>query len=359
MNRSLDACRWVYNKTLEARKAAWEERKESLSYYTAKRLIPVWKQDNPFLNDAYSQCLQQAAERVDLAYRAFFKRNKDGAGYPRFKGWRYYRSFTYTQSGFAVHGDCVKLSKIGYVAIELHRPIEGVVKTATVSRDRLNRWYVSFSCEVEARPLPPTDKVVGVDLGLATFATFSDDSEPVERQRFFKRDEKALKRMQRRIQAAAKGSPERKKLVRALNHIHERVANRRRDFAHKAARELVNRYQLIVFEDLSVKDMQADNFRSMNRSIADAAWSQFVGLTETKAKEAGRTVVKVQPRNTTQSCSGCGEIVRKSLSERQHNCSHCGLSLSRDENAARNILARGLASIGSQTVEAPEFIRGE
>lgn len=359
MTRSLDACRWVYNKTLEARKTAWEERKESLSYYTAKRLIPVWKQEHEFLSDAYSQCLQQAAERVDLAYQAFFKRNKQGAGHPRFKGWRYYRSFTYTQSGFAVHGDCVKLSKIGYVRIQLHRPLEGVVKTATVSHDRLNRWYVSFSCEVEAQPLPATDKVVGVDLGLETFATFSDGSDPVERQRFMKRDERDLKRVQRRLSAAPKGSAERAKWLKALNHIHERVANRRRDFAHKTARELVNRYQLIVFEDLSVKDMQADNYRSMNRSIADVAWSQFVSLTEAKAREAGRTLIKVDPRNTTQVCSGCGQMVRKGLSQRLHVCPHCDLNLSRDENAARNILARGLASVGNHPVEAPAFRRGE
>lgn len=320
LNKSLDACRFVYNQTLEVRKTAWEKRRESVSYYQAKRLIPLWKKEHTFLSDAHSQCLQQAAERVDLAYQAFFRRCKSGEeekGHPRFKGWRYYRSFTFTQSGFKVFDDCVQLSKIGYVRTVLHRPIEGVIKTATVSRDRLNRWYISFSCEVEAQPLPATYKVVGVDLGLASFATLSDGRE-IERKRFMKRDEKALKRMQQRVSAAPKGSSERKRLVKALNHIHERIANRRRDFAHKEARKLVDRYQVIVFENLSVKEMQADNTRSMNRSIADAAWSQFVCLTEAKARGAGRTIIKVDPRNTTQACSGCGEVVRKGLSERRH-----------------------------------------
>ena len=153
--------------------------------------------------------------------------------------------------------------------------------------------------------------------------------------------------MRSRRDKAPKGSQERRKLHRAVLHIEERIRNRRIDFAHKLSKDLVDRFQIIVFEDLNVKDMMSENWRSMNRSIADVAWARFVEFTQAKAEAAGRTVILVDPKNTTQECSQCHEIVPKTLSDRIHSCPHCGLTLDRDVNAARNILGRGLASIGS------------
>ncbi len=352
--KSLNACRWVYNNVLECRKTAYEERQETISYFESKRLIPLWKKEHEFLKNAHSQCLQNACERVELAFQAFFRRVKQGVngkevGYPNFKGFYYYNSFTYTQSGFKLRNDnTLYLAKIGDVKINLHRPIEGKIKTVNVSRDKRGNWYVSFSCEVELETFEPIDKVVGVDLGLKTFATLSD-GKTIERKRFLKTDEKAKKKTQRLLCKALKGGAERNKHRRALNHINTRIANRRKDFAHKEARKLVDNYQVIVFEDLNIKGMQDGNYKAMNRSISDVAWSQFVELTEQKAKMAGRTVVKVNPKNTTQMCSSCGEIVRKGLEQRVHNCPHCGLSLDRDLNAAKNILARGLMGVGTNT----------
>ena len=348
--KSLNACRWVYNNVLATRKNAYEQDGISLSSRETQNLIPAWKKEHSFLKDAYSQCLQDANVRVDLVYQAFFRRVKQGVssdevGYPRFKGYHYYNSFTYTQSGFKFRSnDILYLAKIGDVKIKLHRPIEGKVKTASISRDKHGSWHISFSCEVESKMLEPTDKVVGVDLGLKTFATLSD-GEAIERKRFLKTDEKEKTKAQRKLSKAPKGSKERSKHRKALNHVNTRIANRRKDFAHKEARKLVNNYQVIVFEDLDIKGMQDSNYKAMNRSISDVAWSQFVELTEQKAKMAGRTVVKVDPKNTTQMCSNCGEIVRKGLSERVHNCNHCGISLDRDLNAAKNILARGVACL--------------
>lgn len=350
LQKSLDACRWVYNKTLETRKNAWESEGRSVSYYDTKKMIPLWKRERRDLNNAHSQALQNVTERVELAYQAFFRRVKAGdePGYPRFRGVNRYDSFTYPQSGFQLLDDGrLRLSKIGDVKIKLHRPLEGQCKTLTIRRDSLGNWYACFSCIVEPRPLPPTDKVVGLDLGLTTFAVLSDGS-TIKRQRWMKRDERDIARLQRKKEQFAKGSPERRKVIHALRHACERAVNRRRDFAHQESRKLVNQYQFIAFEDLNIKDMQARNGngnKTIRRGIADVAWGQFTQFTAYKAEWAGRGVAFVDPRGTTQNCSGCGQVVPKGLHVRTHSCPHCGLSISRDLNAALNILARGLTSL--------------
>jgi putative transposase len=237
------------------------------------------------------------------------------------------------------------MSKVGDVKIKLHRQLAGQAKTLTILRNPVGKWYATFSCVVEPKPLRATDKVVGIDVGLTHFATLSDGTH-IENPRFFKRDQAALKRAQQKLSKDAKGTPERKKHKRVVQHIYARVADRRYDFAHQTARRIVDEYQLIAFEKLDIVDMMDGNFRSMNRSIADVAWGQFTRCCSSKAADAGRTTVFVNPRGTTQDCSGCGTVVPKDLSVRWHSCPSCGLSLGRDHNAALNILARGLASVG-------------
>jgi putative transposase len=356
----LDSCRWVYNKTLETRKLAWEERKESVSRYDTNKLLTEWREQKDFLANGHAQAMQDAQKRVDLAFRAFFRRVKAGEkepGYPRFKAKDRYDSFTYPQAGnwrFLDNGR-VRLSKVGDVKIKLHRPLVGECKTLTVQRDAVGNWYACFSCIVEPNPLPPVNQVVGVDVGLTHFATLSDGSQ-VDNPRFFRKDEAALVAVHRRLSKETKGTPEYRYRKRAINHVHKRIANRRRDFAHKESRKLVNEYQMIAFEDLDITDMQDGNNRGMNKSIGDVAWNQFVQFTASKAEDAGRSIVLVDPRNTTKACSKCGEIVPKRLSVRVHVCPKCELVLDRDHNAALNILARGLAGLSSGkpvAVEAP------
>ena len=189
-----------------------------------------------------------------------------------------------------------------------------------VSRSWSDKWFVSFSCEVEREELRPTSEVVGVDVGLASFATFSD-GDNIDNPRFYRRDEADLKRVQRRKDAAKKAEdwPENAKHKAILAKIHQRIANRRTDFAHKRSRELVDRYQVIVFEALEPQKMGKSSER--RKSIRDVAWSQFIEMTVSKAEEAGRRVIVVDPRNTSKMCSRCGELVAKTLSERVHSCS--------------------------------------
>lgn len=349
LRKALNACRWVYNQSLVIRKDAWEQEQRSVSRYDTIGMLPNWKHKCPFLLNAYSQSLQEACTRVDLAFQSFFRRVKAGQkpGYPRFRGKGRYDSFTYPQGGFKLLGArCLRLSKIGDVKIVFHRPIEGGIKSLTIKRDTMGNWYACFSCVFESRPLSPSPKVVGIDVGLTHFATLSN-GEHIPNPRFFRKDEKALAKAQRHLSNCIKNTPEYYKCKRVIQHIHQRIANRRRDFAHKLSRQLVNEFQVIAFEDLGIQDMQKGNWRSMNKSISDAAWRQLMDFTTYKAEWASRLSPKVDPRGTTQMCSNCGQTVPKDLSIRIHDCPYCGLVLDRDVNAALNILARGLACVGS------------
>ena len=191
----------MYNRTLAYRKDAWEQEQKQVDWYETKRLIPIYKKSvRPTLSKVYSQVLQNVTERVDLAFKAFFRRLKAGEepGHPRFKSYGRYDSMTYAQSGFKVDGEWLDLSKVGRLWMVLHRPIEGVIKTLTVRRSSTNKWYVCFSCEVESTLLPHSDRVVGIDVGLTTFATLSTE-ESVKKPRFFRIEQKALAYVQRRL----------------------------------------------------------------------------------------------------------------------------------------------------------------
>jgi putative transposase len=347
--QQLEACRWVYNQTLAERERAYAERGESLRLYDTQAMLPGWKLTRPALKRVHSQVLQNISVRVDLAFQAFVRRVNAGAnavGFPRFKGVGRYDSLTYPQYGNGVRldGDRLILSKVGAVHVVLHRPVEGTPKTVTLTRSRTGKWFACFSCVTEAEPLEPTGKVVGVDVGLSSFATFSD-GQKIANPRFYRRDEADLKRVQQRKDVAknAQNWPEHAKQRGILAKIHARIANRRSDFAHKASRALVDAYQVIVFEDLA--PLELGRSRGMRKSILDVAWTQFISMTVSKAAEAGRRVILVNPRDTTKLCSSCTRMVPKELHERVHSCPHCGLVLDRDENAARNILQRGLLAL--------------
>lgn len=361
LNQTLELCRWVYNETLALREAAYDNDGVTFSYYQTSKYLPKWKDEKPELKGVHSQVLQNVQIRVDLAFQAFFRRIKSGEipGYPRFKGHGRYRSITYPQygNGIELNGDILRVSKIGELRVIMHRPLVGDIKTVTIQRDNLNRWYVCFSCEVQEETFPVSSEVVGIDLGLKSFAVMSNGGQ-IKRQRWMKQDEKDITRLQRKKERYTKGSGDRKKVLLALNHAYQRSSNRRDNFAHQESRKLVNRYGLIVFEDLDIKGMQRQRNSVINRNITDVAWRKMMQDTMYKAESAGRSVIFINPRGTTQKCSGCGEIVSKDLSVRVHDCPHCGLKIDRDLNAAINILGRGLASIRIKPVEAPDFNPG-
>lgn len=354
LQKSLDACRWVYNNALAIRKNAWEQEQKSISRYDTIKMIPAWKQENSFLNEAYSQSLQEVCTRVELGFRAYFRRLKAGEnpGYPRFRSTDRYDSFTYPQTGFSLLDNRkLRLSKIGDVKIKLHRPVGGAIKTLIIRRDGIGKWYACFSCEVDREPLPKTNTTIGIDLGLTSFATYSN-GENISNPRFFRQEEKKLARTQRRLSKYENGTPERAKQRRILSHNHEHITNKRKDFAHKLSRQLVNDFGIIAVEKLEIKKMMDGNWRRMNKSISDVAWRQFVQCVAYKAEDAGRDFIQVEPGNTSKMCSRCGQLVEKKLSVHVHNCPYCGLVLDRDHNAAINILRLGIQSLGL-SLDAP------
>ena len=352
---TLNTCRVVYNSLLNERKHDYEIHGKSPSRYEQQKHFPPWSKEFPEIKAVFSQVLQNVAMRVDLAFDAFFTRVNKGLtpGFPRFKG-DGYDSFTYPQAGFKIYEQSVYLSKIGTVKAILHRPIEGKVKTCTVRRQN-GKWFVCFACVVEPELLPPSSEAIGIDVGLNQFAALSDGSF-VANPRFFRKDEKALAKAQRKLALQKRGSRKRRKAKKVVSRIHERIRNRRHNFVHQFARMIVSLFGFIAVEKLNVKNMSKSPVpvldedtgeylpnghaakAGLNKSICDAAWSMFRNVLESKAENAGRKVVSVNPAYTSQDCSGCGYRAKKKLSERWHHCPMCGLSLDRDTNAALNIL---------------------
>jgi putative transposase len=351
---ALEECRWLYNHLLAERKHAWENEQKSLNYHTQAVSIPPLKAERPSLATVNAQVLQNVAVRVDLAYKAFFRRVKAGekeVGYPRFKGYGRYDSLTFpqVQSSCEIKNGKLVVSKIGHIRIILHRPVEGTPKTATLQRTSTGKWYVTFSCEVEPKRLPKRANPVGLDVGLHTFATMSDAT-AIENPRFFRREEKELAKVQRKLSKAEKGTKERRFRRKAVGRVHERTAFKRDNFSHQHSRKVVDGYGVIAVEDLQVNRMLHNH--CLAKSISDAAWSGFFSMLFYKAEEAGRTFIKVNPAYTSQTCSTCGHRQKMPLSERVFNCPCCNLHLDRDHNASLNILRIGLDSLRNQSLEA-------
>jgi putative transposase len=358
LNETLEECRWLYNHLLAQRTTTYEQTGKGLTLYQQHATYPVLKQERPSLATVHSQVLQHVAVRLDLAFKAFFRRVKAGEdpGYPRFKGKGRYDSFTYPQFGFKLD-EQGKLfaSGIGHLKIVLHRPLKGKIKTLTIQKSSTGKWYAAFSCEVEPERLSERPEQVGIDVGLKTFATLSTGEE-IANPRFFRKEEKALAKVQRKHSKLAKGTPERRKHRKAVARVHERVAFRRDNFTHQESRRLVDSYGIICVEDLQVNRMTHNH--CLAKSIADASWSEFFSKLSGKAEEAGRRYVAVNPAYTSQTCSRCGHRQKMPLSERVFACPCCHVHLDRDLNAALNIRGLGLQALGL-SVEAPAFTRGE
>jgi putative transposase len=342
----------------------------TVDYYAQKRDLVEIKELRPEYQEIASHVLQDVILRVRRTYDRFFDRVKNGQkpGYPRFKGRNQYDSITYPDhAGWKLEvirepdekkgKGCARvyLSKIGTVKVKMHRHMADKIKTFTIKREG-EHWYAIFTCEVETNVLPVSYEDVGIDLGVTHFAALSN-GEFIDHPRHLRQAEKKLIKAQQVVSHKKKGSHRRSRAGKVLAKQHRKVRNQRKDFHHKASCKLVDRYQIIVFEDLQTKNLTATPKpkqdekgtylhngaaakAGLNKSILDAGWSTFTEMVSFKAASAGRTVIFVSPSKTSQLCPNCGIIRKKTLDERWHSC-ECGCELDRDTASAKVILDLG------------------
>ena len=344
--RTFGCVRLVYNLGLQARRDAWQQRQETVGYQATSALLTGWKKtaEFQFLNEVSCVPLQQALRHLDVAYQKFFAGE---CRYPRFKSRkRSRRSAEFTSSAFTYQAGELRLAKLmdEPLAVVWSRPLpDGVApSTVTVSQDRAGRWFVSLRVIRPTAAAPAATTAVGIDAGVNRLLTMSDGT-TVDNPRHEARERAALVRAQRNLARKEKGSRNREKARLAVARVHARITDRRRDVLQKVTTRLVRENQVLVIEDLAVRNMLKRH--TLARAISDASWGLFRTLLEYKACEYGRTLIAV-PRwyPSTRLCSVCGVRAQKmDLSVRDWTCTGCKSRHDRDVNAARNILAAGLA----------------
>jgi putative transposase len=370
LSACLEDTRQLYNAALEERREAWRMGRHKVTFYSQDAQLKEIRADDPERYGRWSfKCERAAIRRLDEAFQGFYRRVKAGQkpGYPRFKGRGWWDSIEWTEKDGARWDSVphpritrVYLAGVGHVRVHQHRAVKGRVKTVTAKREA-GRWYVMLSCdEVPVEPLEPVNSPVGIDLGVASFLTASDGRH-VPNPRHLAATAGRLAAAQRDLARKKRGSTRRKKAAVKVARLHGKVRRQRLDHAHTTALALVREYDLIVHEDLKITNMTArpqprpdgnGGHRpngaaaksGLNKSINDAGWGIFLRILSAKAESAGRTLVAVSPRHTSQRCAECGHTAAGNrVTQAEFRCLACGHQAHADVNAARNILRAGLA----------------
>ncbi|MEA5500209.1 IS200/IS605 family element RNA-guided endonuclease TnpB [Limnoraphis robusta Tam1] len=332
--KEFGCARFVYNRFLAEWNKVYEETGKGLNYTKCANKLPALKKELPWLTEVASQVLQQSLKNLDTAFKNFFTGT---SRYPKLKSKHRKQSATYPQ-GFRVNSSTIKLPKLGEVKAKIHRSIKGKVKSITVSMTPSGKYFASLKIELAGLlPKPCIEgKVIGVDLGLDALIVTSD-GEKIKPPKFYRQYEKKLARSQKRLSRKVKGSSNRNKARIKVAKVHNKIANCRLDAHHKLSRKLVDKNQVIVFENLNIKGMGRNH--CLAKSINDAAWGMLQTLTEYKAKEQGKLVVFVDrffPSSKT--CNCCGHrIDTMPLKVRTWECPKCGKVHDRDINTALNL----------------------
>ena len=327
LNEQIELCKWLYNRLLSELNKAKDECRKLKPKDTQALIVKLKREENPELNKVYAKVLQMVNYQLWSNIKALAKLKQNGkkVGKLRYKTGNSFKTLNFNQSGFGIDFENKKLilSKIGSIPIKLHRPVEGKIKGVIVKRERSGRWYAIVQVENNAKQLPPTGKTVGIDVGIRHFLTDSDGRH-VENPRFYERTLKSIKILQKNLSRKQKGSKNREKARIRLAKAYEKLANQRNDFLHKLSRFYVDNYDLIMVEDLKITNMVRNH--RLAQKILDASWSKFLQMLSYKAERAGRRVVKVSQRGTSQ--------------ENEEKIKD------RDYRAAVNILNRGLSGLG-------------
>lgn len=332
--------RQLYNAALEERIDCYRKTGRSISYIDQYKSLTLCRRDLPEIAALPVSLQRWTLKRLDDAFGAFFRRLKarDGkAGFPRFKS--RWEAFGFTEfSGIRFDGKRLRFAGMpGSLRTHLHRPLpDDVDIRSCVFRRDARGWHVCLQVAVDIAEKRTVEIAIGVDLGLKVFA-YCSDGVVIPAPNIARKAERELRRRQRALARCKRGSNRRRKVRERVAKLHCKIANTRSTWLHQQSTVLANRADLIAVEDLNVKNMIRNH--ALARSIADASWSKFLTLLDYKAAKAGSHLVRVNPRNTSQRCSDCGELVPKSLAVRTHSCPHCGLVIDRDWNASLNILA--------------------
>lgn len=353
MRRFAGSCRFVFNKALAMQKDRHKAGEKKLGYAALCKSLTEWKvePETLWLNETPSQALQQALKNLDRAYKNFFEKRAD---FPRFKKKCVSDSFRYPQGVKLDQGNSrVFLPKLGWLRYRNSRDVLGEVKNITVSQS-CGKWFVAIQTEREVEQPLPRGEAVGIDMGIARFATLSDGSY-IEPLNSFKKHQQRLARYQRAMSRKVKFSSNWKKAKARVQKIHSDIANARKDFLHKASCQISQNHAMIAIEDLQVRNMsksakgngeqhgkQVRQKSGLNRSILDQGWSEFRRQLEYKAAWNGGFVVAVPPRNTSQTCPCCGHVSKDNRqTQAKFECVECGFEENADVVGAINILARG------------------
>ena len=341
--KTFGCARFVYNYMLRQRTDAWFQRQEKVGYHETSAMLTALKKQPEFawLNEVSSVPVQQSLRHLQAAFGNFFSRRSK---YPTFKKKGGAQSAEYTTSAFKWDSKTLSIAKNGALNIRFSRtiPKAAIVTTVTVSKDTAGRYFVSMLCTDQVQAKTPIEAKVGIDLGLSHFAILST-GEKIASPNTFRKNEEKLAKLQRRLAKKTKGSANRKKAKLKVAKLHAKIADSRKDFLHKLSTRLVNENQVIAIETLAVSNMQKNH--SLAKSIADASWSEFVRQLEYKSLWYGRELVGIDRwYPSSKRCSDCGHTVAKMpLNVREWTCPECGTIHDGDTNAARNVLAAGLA----------------